>query len=74
MNSDILSFLEAMGYASRSYYCRYDGNTSLADSLLGIKYVLTRNSDSSTILNKTYTPVFTYDYTYESDTPQTITA
>lgn len=74
MNSDILSFLEAMGYASRSYYCRYDGNTSLADSLLGIKYVLTRNSDSSTILNRTYTPVFTYDYTDEYDTPQTITA
>lgn len=74
MNSDILSFLEAMGYASRTYYCRYDGNTSLADSLLGIKYVLSKNSDESTILNKTYEPAFTYDYTDEYGTAQTITA
>jgi uncharacterized membrane protein YfhO len=74
MNSDCLSFLEAMGYVSRSYYSRYDGNTPISDSLLGIKYVLSRDSDESKILCQSYEPVFTYDYTDENDTAQTITA
>lgn len=40
MNTNALKFIEAMGYSCRSYYSRYDGNTPIADSLLGIKYVL----------------------------------
>ena len=53
MNTKILKFIEAMGYSCRSYYSRYDGNTPLADSLLGIKYVLDKGDDN-TNLNPTY--------------------
>ena len=43
MNAKTLTFIETLGYSSRSYYTRYDGTTELADSLLGIKYVLDRD-------------------------------
>ncbi len=50
MNTQILKFIEAMGYSCRSYYSRYDGNTPLADSLLGIKYVLHKGDDNENVL------------------------
>lgn len=43
MNAKTLSFIETLGYNSRSYYSRYEGTTELADSLLGIKYVIDRD-------------------------------
>ena len=52
MNTKILSFIEAMGYSCRSYYSRYDGNTPLADSILGIKYVLDKGDDNTNLLKK----------------------
>lgn len=58
MNTQVLKFIEAMGYSCRSYYSRYDGNTPLADSLLGIKYVLDKGDDT-TDLNPTYELQFT---------------
>lgn len=53
MNTKILKFIEAMGYSCRSYYSRYDGNTPIADSLLGIKYVLDKDGKERD-LNPTY--------------------
>ena len=50
MNTKILKFIEAMGYSCRSYYSRYDGNTPLADSLLGIKYVIDKGDDNKNVL------------------------
>lgn len=47
MNARILKFLEALGYDTKSYYSRYDGNTDISDSLLGIKYVLARENGSA---------------------------
>ena len=44
MNARILTFIETLGYNSRSYYTRYEGTTELADSLLGIKYVIDRDN------------------------------
>ncbi|MBR3629817.1 MAG: YfhO family protein, partial [Oscillospiraceae bacterium] len=44
MNSRILAFIETLGYNARSYYTRYEGTTELADSLLGIKYVIDRDN------------------------------
>lgn len=52
MNAQILKFIEAMGYSCRSYYSRYDGNTPLADSLLGIKYVLDKGDANENLLKK----------------------
>ncbi|MDE7364745.1 MAG: YfhO family protein [Ruminococcus sp.] len=40
MNARIIRFIETLGYTTKSYETRYDGNTPIADSLLGIKYVL----------------------------------
>ena len=50
MNKSILKFIETMGYSCRSYYSRYDGNTPLADSLLGIKYVMDKGDENKNIL------------------------
>ena len=52
MNTQILKFIEAMGYSCRSYYSRYEGNTPLSDSLLGIKYVLDKGDDNKNVLKK----------------------
>ena len=52
MNTKILKFIEAMGYSCRSYYSRYDGNTPLTDSILGIKYVLDKGDDNKNVLKK----------------------
>lgn len=73
MNTRVINFIETMGYCMHSYYTRYDGNTPLADSLLGIKYVLDRG-DSNRLLNPTYEPVLQYDYTNENGVDKTITA
>lgn len=74
MNTDIINFIETMGYCMHSYYTRYDGNTALADSLLGIKYVLNKESDTNKRLNPTYEPIMQYDYTDENNNAQTIKA
>ncbi len=78
MNAKILSFIETLGYNSRSYYTRYDGTTELADSLLGIKYVLDRDGKATpqagddvatinqrwrTMLHDSYTLVDSHSYT-----------
>lgn len=63
MNTKIINFIETMGYSMRSYVTRYDGNTTLSDSLLGIKYVVDKTDSNSSLLNKDYKPVFTQKYT-----------
>ena len=50
MNAKILKFIEAMGYSASTYYSRYDGNTPLADSILGIKYVLDKGDTNKNVL------------------------
>ena len=40
MNARIIRFIETLGYSTKSYETRYDGNTPISDSLLGIRYVL----------------------------------
>ncbi len=62
MNTRIINFIETMGYSMRSYVTRYDGNTDLADSLLGIKYVVDDPSKSSSLLNPNYEELFTQQY------------
>ncbi|MBR4542871.1 MAG: YfhO family protein [Lachnospiraceae bacterium] len=47
MNARILKYLEALGYDTKSYYSRYDGNTEISDSLLGIKYVMAKENGSA---------------------------
>lgn len=52
MNAKILTYLETMGYSASTYYSRYDGNTPIADSILGIKYVFSKDDDGGNLLKK----------------------
>ncbi len=73
MNTKILSFIQTLGYAKRSYVTRYDGNSSLADSLMGIRYVVHDPSigKSEIRLNPNYQKIFTMDYVGKDDKPST---
>lgn len=73
MNTKILNFIETLGYAKRSYVTRYDGNSSLADSLMGIRYVVHDPSigKSEIRLNPNYQKIFTMDYVGKDDKPST---
>ncbi len=63
MNAQTLNFIETMGYNMRSYYSRYDGTTELADSLLGIKYVLYKeDSFPRPLLHPSYQKVEEYNF------------
>jgi len=68
MNAKTLTFIETLGYSTRSYYSRYDGTTELADSLLGIKYVLDRGDGGNrSLLHDSYEKVATYEYKDKDD-------
>lgn len=69
MNANILNFIETLGYCTRSYYSRYDGTTELADSLLGIKYVLDKgDKPDRPLLHPSYEKVADYNYKDKNDT------
>lgn len=78
MNARILTFLETLGYTTKSYESRYDGNTPLADSLLGIKYVIDDPSqfnpetDIRTLLSPHYNKVGTSMITKEGGKEQQV--
>lgn len=74
MNTRIINFIETMGYCTHSYYTRYNGNTPIADSLLGIKYILNKETETGRYLNSTYQPVegLKHDYVDESNKEHTI--
>lgn len=40
LNASVIKLLGEMGYASRSHWTKYLGETPVADSLIGIKYVI----------------------------------
>ncbi len=68
MNAKILKFLEAMGYSTSTFYSRYDGNTPVTDSLLGIKYVMGKRAaseeeDPNNLVNDSYEYVGNYEFT-----------
>lgn len=71
MNTKAINFIETMGYSMRSYVTRYDGNTPLADSLLGIKYVIDDASKNSSLLNPNYEYQFSQNYINNSDNEST---
>lgn len=41
LNADQIEFLRRMGYSSKSHWSKYLGGTPVADSLLGVKYLIT---------------------------------
>ncbi len=69
MSAKTLNFIETLGYNTRSYYSRYDGTTELADSLLGIKYILDRgDKPDRPLLHPSYQKVDEYNYKDKDDT------
>jgi len=66
MNTRIINFIETLGYTTKSYETRYDGNTPVADSLLGIRYVFddpNRGHDNSeNLLSPYYNKVYSSSY------------
>ncbi len=59
LNSDTISFLHKMGYASITHWSQYIGGTPVNDSLLGIKYIIdTENSKTSELY---YTQAYSSD-------------
>ena len=47
LNKETILFLQRMGYSSKSHWSKYLGGTPVADSLLGIKYLVTKTNDTT---------------------------
>lgn len=47
LNASVISTLADFGYASKSHWSKYLGDTPVADSLLGIRYVIRTNQEES---------------------------
>lgn len=61
MNTRAIRFLENIGYFTQSFESKYEGNSPIADSLLGVKYVIddpTRKNGDKKILDASYEKVF----------------
>ena len=76
MNARIINFIETLGYTTKSYETRYDGNTPVADSLLGIKYVFddpNRGHDNSeNLLSPYYNKIYSSKYINNSSKEATV--
>ena len=44
LNESVIKLMKKLGYASESHWTKYIGGTPVADALLGIKYVITKNN------------------------------
>ena len=70
MNAKAITFIEALGYFTQSYETQYKGATAVADSLLGIKYVINdpnRNSSNQSRLDPTYQKIYDTSYINNSN-------
>ena len=45
LNADQIEFLQRMGYSSKSHWSKYLGGTPVSDSLLGVKYLLAKDTE-----------------------------
>lgn len=46
LNKEQVTFLQQLGYSSKSHWSKYLGGTPLADSLLGVKYLLAESEET----------------------------
>ena len=70
MNARAITFIEAMGYFTQSFESKYEGSNPVADSLLGIKYVLDdpqRKNGSMKMLDSSYIKRFSSTYKKDDD-------
>ncbi len=75
MNARAIKFIETMGYFTQSFESKYEGCNPVADSILGIKYVLddpSRKSGSTNMLDASYQKIFSTTYTKDNDQTSTV--
>ncbi|MBO5104700.1 MAG: YfhO family protein [Ruminococcus sp.] len=75
MNARAINFIEALGYFTQSYETQYKGNNVVADSLLGIKYVVddpNRNTGNRSLLEPVYEKVFETTYINNANNETTL--
>lgn len=60
LNKDAINFLKKMGFTARSHWSRYLSGNEVADSLLGVKYVITPSEGQKGTVNmpSTYTKLW----------------
>ena len=72
MNAKALTFIETLGFFTQSFESKYEGSNPVADSLLGIKYVLddpNRHNGNVRLLDSSY--IKRYSTTYKRDNDET---
>ncbi len=75
MNAKAINFVEALGYFTQSYETQYKGNNVVADSLLGIKYIIddpNRNSGNRSLLEPIYEKIFETSYINNANNETTL--
>ena len=74
MNTRAIKFIEAMGYFTQSFESKYEGCNPVADSILGIKYVLDDpdRTNISSMVDASYIKRLTYSYTRDKNRPATM--
>lgn len=74
MNARAITFIETMGYFTQSFESKYEGCNPVADSILGIKYVLDdpNRTNISSAVDASYIKRFSSEYTKDKDRPATM--
>ncbi|MDD4772026.1 MAG: YfhO family protein [Eubacteriales bacterium] len=57
LNTSVINMLNKLGYASKSHWTKYLGGSPVADSVLGIKYIIITEPDK----NSLYEPIYNND-------------
>ncbi len=74
MNARIIKFIETLGYVTQSFETKYEGCNPVADSLLGIKYVLDDpiRTNSASKVDASYIKFFSKGYKKDKNVDATM--
>ena len=74
MNARAINFIETMGYFTQSFESKYEGCNPVADSILGIKYVLDdpNRTNVGSMVDSSYEKIYTTSYKKDDDVPASI--
>ncbi|MBQ7669220.1 MAG: YfhO family protein [Clostridia bacterium] len=54
LNAETIKFLQRLGFASKSHWTKYIGETPVSDSLLGVKYIIAKDGDVVNEVNEIF--------------------
>jgi len=74
MNARAINFIETMGYFTQSFESKYEGCNPVADSILGIKYVLDDpdRTNIGSMVDSSYKKVYSTSYKKDDNIPASI--